>query len=104
MIVLQFLFFYQVFSDIHRGDDEYEADFIVVNKGRMLHEVLMYLEELHLGECMTECLRHLSCVTINYHFESKQCELVDMDYDKTEADEDEPGWLNYGTLPEGNNF
>ncbi len=60
------------------------------------HTVLMYFLEMDIKECSYECAKHLDCMTINYNFKQRICELVDSVFDKYEADYDTKDWINIG--------
>ena len=104
LLFLLFCTLSSTFAEINRQDGP-SNDFSVINAGRMhSHTVLMFLEEINIIECVHYCIMHLNCHTVNYSSKARLCELVDMEFDETEADKMAVGWVNYGTPLTGNPF
>ena len=89
-------------ADIVRSEsgDFYEAEFIVVNKGRSHWSyVLMAERDMSREDCQMLCIQHLKCKSINYNAKERMCEVVDSDDIIVSLVEEVPDWVNYATPP-----
>ena len=90
----------QSLCDIVRLDDGgyCEADFSVSKRGRNHDNIMMRVDGIDRTECQMYCIQHLKCKTVNYNPKTKQCEIVDSDFDESNYVEENVGdWWNYGT-------
>ena len=88
------------FADIVRDELWFDADFSVVNDGRNINEVIMYVNDVDFRRCTMYCVQHLKCKSVNYNEQQRMCELCDSNFDEDEAIvNDMVEWMNYATPP-----
>lgn len=57
--------------------NNFDAEFSKVTYGqRLLGEILLTLSSLSLRGCLTECMYHLGCLSVNYMREDSTCEIL----------------------------
>ena len=100
----QALFISEIIATIKRSQNGYQAQFSVINKGRLFKDVLMYVEDISLKECFVTCLRHRDCKTVNYNLVDYDCEICAGLFDERYVDREADGWWHYGTPIKGMNY
>ena len=101
LLLFQLFYITRTFADIIRKGGEFYAAFSVVKRGRLPDNILMYVEDIALNQCVHTCVQHQQCRSVNYNYHLRLCEIVDAHFDSTKINTDGEDWWNFGTAPIG---
>ena len=81
----------------------YDAEFSKITYGqRLIGDIFQTLSSLSLRECLTKCLYHLGCLSVNYNRDDSTCEILQNTIQRNTPDRvnismDESGWNHFET-------